>query len=130
MIAKHFGTVTKGRFIPDSPTDFKLAFCLLEGKRVYSTVAKVTKSRSGSQNRYYYGVPVKLLSELTGYSHGEMHDALRWKFLRVHRDGMPDTVRSTTDLTTAEFEDFLTNVRQWAAVEMGCYIPLPHEIEY
>jgi len=35
--------------------------------------------------------------------------------------------RSTTDLTTVEFEDFCSRVRTWASKTLKIIIPLPNE---
>lgn len=96
------------------------------------TVKKRTKPRSSHQNRYYWGVVVALLSEYTGYEHEEMHDALKLLFLRkpAHAPGLPDTLRSTSDLSTKEFEDYLERVRRWADIELSIIIPLPNEVEH
>jgi hypothetical protein len=96
------------------------------------TVKKRTKPRSSHQNRYYWGVVVAMLSEYTGYEHEEMHDALKLLFLRkpAHAPGLPDTLRSTSDLSTKEFEDYLERVRRWADIELSIIIPLPNEIEH
>lgn len=130
MNKKHLGTTKRGKFVPDDPRTFKLAFCMLEGKRTCVTVSKETKRRSTQQSRYYWGVVCRLVGEVTGYTTDEAHDALRWQFLKQHRDGMPPTVRSTTSLTTAEFEEYMTSIRQWASTELGCWIPEPNEVEY
>jgi hypothetical protein len=96
------------------------------------TVKKRTKPRSSHQNRYYWGVVVAMLSEYTGYEHEEMHDALKLLFLRkpAHAPGLPDTLRSTSDLSTKEFEDYLERVRRWADIELSFIIPLPNEIDH
>ena len=130
LTKKHFGTVKQGKFIADDPCAFKLSFCILEDKPVTVTVAKTSKKRSSNQNRYYWGVVAKLVAEATGYTTDEAHDALRWQFLKKVADGMPDTVKSTKELTTAEFEDYMTEIRQWASVALSCYIPEPNEVEY
>lgn len=96
------------------------------------SVKKRTKPRSSHQNRYYWGVVIEILSEYTGYEREEMHDALKMLFLRkpAHAPGLPDTLRSTSDLTTKEFEDFLERVRRWATIELSVSIPLPNEINH
>ena len=52
-----------------------------------------------------------------------MHEALKWRFLQKH-DGPLVTVRSTTDLDTAEFTEFIEQCRRLGA-EMGVVIPGP-----
>jgi hypothetical protein len=84
--------------------------------------------RSQPQNRYYWGVVVAILAEECGYQREEMHEALKWKFLRLEDPDHPiPTVRSTTDLTTQEFEEYLEQIRIWAASELGVVIPMPNE---
>jgi len=84
------------------------------------------KPRSLRQNAFYHGVVVPLIAEHTGYSTQEAHDALRYEFLR-EGDGHLVKVRSTADLSTAEFEDYVERVRVFAAQEMGIVVPLPNE---
>ena len=130
MIKRHVGTVAGGKFIPDDRGSFVMAFCPHEGKRVVVTVDRDRKRRSNEQNRYYWGVVLKLIADVTGYTTDESHEAMRWEHLRKRKDGMPDTTHKTSDLNTAEMEEYLTHVREWAAVKLGCYIPLPNEVVF
>jgi hypothetical protein len=43
------------------------------------------------------------------------------------KPGMPPTVRSTSDLSTIEFEEYCSKIRMWASKELGVYIPSPNE---
>ena len=133
-IKLHKGLVVKGKFKPDDSLSFKLSFCKLEGKRVCVSVKRESKKRSSSQNSYYWSVIIDLISEWTGYTAEETHEMLKWMFLRKQRDGLPDTVRSTTELTTVEMEEYHEHIRQWACLQWkdsdkGGYIPLPNEVE-
>lgn len=128
---KHYGKVEKGKFVPDDVKTFKMAFYVLEGKEAEITLAKRQKSRSGNQNRYYWGVVVSLLSEYIGeYNEDETHEAMKMQFLKVHHEKLPDTCKSTANLTTAEFEDYIEKIRIWAGSFLGFYIPTPNEVEY
>lgn len=92
-------------------------------------IDRMRKQRSDNQNRYYWGVAIEILSEHFGYTKDEMHSALRLMFLRVPgADGKPDTIKSTTDLDTIGFEEYLSQIRDWAIIEHNCYIPLPNEV--
>ncbi len=100
----------------------------LKGQEIDIVLAKHAKKRSGRQNRYYRGVVVEMIAEAAGYStNEEAHDALRIHFLRVHHDDRPPTIKSTSQLTTQEFEDYLAKCRQLAAEMWGIYIPEPNE---
>lgn len=94
------------------------------------------KQRSNPQNRYYWSVCIRLVSEHTGYSPDEVHEILKHKFLKKtlwiphNQEGVKeksDITKSTTELTTAEFEKFLSDIRGWASLCLGCWIPEPNE---
>lgn len=91
--------------------------------------------RSHQQNKYYWGVPIKLIGEKLGYDDDETHEILKQKFLKIKvvrlGDGEEFIIsKSTTDLKTVEFEDFLSKVRTWASVKLECMIPMPNEVDY
>jgi hypothetical protein len=97
-----------------------------------------TRKTSNPQFAYYYAVPVKLLADHTGFTKDEMDVVLRNKFLSRPvsvpvKDGeflMVCKVLSKTAVTTAQFEEFLTEVRNWAIADLGVVIPLPNEVDY
>lgn len=103
----------------------------LAGKRVTLTIGEDKPTRSSNQHRYYFGVVVKTIAEELGYTSDELHEALKYKFLRLEAE--PDkfrplvSMRSTTSLKTDEFEQFLEQVRIWAATDLGIVVPLPNE---
>lgn len=100
-------------------------------------VRRWRKKRSNPQNRYYFGVVCKIIGDHLGYTVDEAHSAIGWEFLRVEEEGKPPYVRSTTDLDTEEFNEFLEQVKIWAAKGFGdseekggVYIPDPNEADY
>ena len=99
---------------------------------VFVTIEKITvrKLRSVKQNRYYWGIIIKILCKEIGYSKEEMHEALKYKFLRYENvTGLP-TVLSTTNLSTIEQESYHAQIRRWAAIDMGIVIPKPNEVDF
>jgi len=103
------------------------------GKQVGVTVSEFRPQRSDKQRRYYWAVIVKTLADELGYTSDELHEVLKWKFLRLEAEPEHkrpfETVRSTTDLNTAEEEDFHDRIRMWAASDLGIVIALPNEQE-
>lgn len=91
------------------------------------------KDRSNNQNRYYWGVVIKLLSEHTGFEPDEMHEVLKHIFLsypKTLETKKPELVyisKSTSGLSTKDFEDFMSRVRTWASLELAVWIPEPNE---
>jgi len=110
--------------------------------KVTLEIKKFKSSRSLRQNAYYHGVVVQVLSDHTGEEPKMMHEILKAKFLSVEAPESAQTlsefveiphfriVRSTTDLNTKEFEEFMEEVRRWASMKLGCWIPEPHESEF
>ena len=69
------------------------------------------KIRSTPENRYYWGVPIKILSDELGYTRSEIHEVLKAMFLSdvIHlktKDKIKEVtiVKSTADLKTVENE--------------------------
>jgi hypothetical protein len=95
------------------------------------------KSRSNPQNRYYWGCVVQILSDETGYTKDEVHDIIKRKFLtekRLYQGGKPnfklqelEFSKSTTELDTKEWENLMSQIREWASMELGIYIQNPGE---
>lgn len=100
---------------------------------VYKIEIKKDKNkRSYSQNRYYHGIVVKLIAEDTGHFPDEMHEILKTMFLQydaiIEKTGVVVRIaKSTTELNTAEFEEYLEKCRIFALTDLGIRIPLPNE---
>ena len=120
--------IKSGKVIFNNVKLFNDYISTFEGKDVEVIVRKFKKERSNQQNKYYWGVVISLLCETTGYFDEEMHDALKMMFLRDDTRKIP-TLRSTANLTTVEFEEYLEKIRIWAVQELNCIIPLPNEVE-
>lgn len=125
-----YGQIENGKLTLQDRDQFKAYVGTLKGD-VMITVDKRYKRRSDNENRYYWGVVIPLLCEFMGYTDEEMHEAIKWKFLKKQTEAFPKheevpTVRSTTTLSTAEFEELMSKVRMWAS-EFGVYIPDPNE---
>lgn len=108
-----------------------------EGQRVTVTVKKYVNRRSTRQNAYYYGVVIPALVK-AGNERGccicpeALHLYLKgqiggFKKAVEQIDGTVTwEVDTSTKLTTAEWEDWMTKIRVWAA-EQGLMIPMPNE---
>jgi hypothetical protein len=109
------------------------------GKRVVISLRKHVNRRSDKQNRAYWGIIVPRVLEMftdagNDTTKEEIHEYLKEHvggpmFARVLID--PDgkrrpVVRSSTTLTTVEWEDFMEKIRAWAA-ERGLILPMPNE---
>lgn len=101
-----------------------LGGALQAGKRLVITIAP--EKRSSPQNRRYWGQGVLAQIAQQAAPNGKLYSAEVWhelakrKFIGV--DELPDGSvigKSSTQLTTAEFSDFCTQVEAWACSELG-----------
>ncbi|RTK93083.1 hypothetical protein EKI60_06615 [Candidatus Saccharibacteria bacterium] len=96
----------------------------------------VTKQRSNQQNRYWRGVVVPMVAEAMGESN---HDYVADEIKKIpevsgvmrhycsNKDDKAYRIRSTTELSTAEWEVFMSSVRMWASKFYSIFIPEPNE---
>ena len=126
------GTIEKGKLLLDQPQKYLIQISALNGKKVELILRKKRNPRSLRQNAFYWGVVIEILSNHFGYEPEEMHNALKFQFLRFRSDKSPDlvSVKSTTRLSTEEFNNYVNRVVIWAAQEHGIFIPDPRQVEY
>lgn len=105
-----------------------------EGKDVFVTLKEAKSTRSDNQNRYYFGVVLKIISDETGNDVEDLHEYFKTKYLPVEEKEILNskvyTYKSTTSLVKKDFEEYLEKIRAFAAIELGLRIALPNEIEY
>lgn len=92
--------------------------------------------RSSPENRYLHGCVLPIIANFTGYTVDEVKELVKTMFLRREimlrtKTGFKEvaTVRGSSELTTAEFEKFMSDIRQWASRELGLWVPEPNETE-
>ncbi len=92
------------------------------------------KIRSNNQNRYLHGYIIPEISNHTGYTPEETKDIIKSKFLKSWKiiktkkgEKEFEYIKSTSDLDTKQMEKFLTEIREWASIELGIYLMLPNE---
>lgn len=100
----------------------------LEGKSVWLVVSDRKVPRTLSQNAYYWGVVVQMISDETDHEINEVHDELKNRFcptVIVRDEGREYEDRSTTRLTTKEFKDYIERCVAFAASFHSISIPEP-----
>ena len=88
----------------------------------YEVMPTERVQRTNLQNRYYWVAVVGIPAQHFGYLSEEMHDAFKIMFLKMHAEGKPDTIKSTTALSTQEFSEYVDKCIQFCAEE-GIVIP-------
>ena len=125
----HRGKVKQGKFCPSNQGAYALDLAKFkDGTDVELQIRKPKRSRSLPQNKYYWGVVILLISEATGFSRDEAHDSMRAKFLTDMVEGRKTSlprIKSTTELSTVEFCDYVAQIQQFAAEFLDLFIPDP-----
>lgn len=102
-----------------------------KGQTVEVTIERRKRRRTDNQNSYYWGVVIRMIASYCGYRSDEelagIHETLKIKFLPAV--GKLQIAKSSSSLNTAEFAEYIDKVKQWAAEELGVYIPEPNEVE-
>jgi hypothetical protein len=103
-------------------------------------ISEEERIRTLLENRYYWGVVLKCLSG-NGDHPDLWHARCKVRFVAPKITGMKFDVDSmkdveidklakyitTTEMTTAEFENYLSEIRNWASQRLDVFIPLPNE---
>jgi hypothetical protein len=110
-----YGTIDGARIVLDNDAKAALrAWCAARNRpRVQIEITGVKRQRTCPQNRLYWEC-VTIMAEALGYTREELHATLR-AMLLTDRGGALPRVRSTTDLTTVEFMEYLSHVYRLAA---------------
>ena len=122
------GSIKDGRLVLDNEHHFKGYISLYEDTpKVRIIVEKERGTRTKQQNRYYWGIVLSLIAEHMGERPEDLHEILKSKYLRrkrVWRGGEITILRSTADLTSDEFGEYIDQCIQEGS-ELGVVIPMP-----
>lgn len=92
------------------------------GEKVTIKITSEKPKRTEAQNRYYWGAYLPMISESTGEHELEaLHNLFKGKFLTKEvKEVLGQKVRvtkSTTELTKAEFVEYIMNIEQLTGVQ-------------
>jgi hypothetical protein len=127
MKTLHHGTIKNGKLIIYNQERWQKDLNYFEDKPVEVTISRKKVNRSNEQNRYYWGVVLNLIEEETGQNSHELHEIFRNNFLDYEENGLKRS-KSTTELTTIEFMEYLTKIIRWAFDFLNLDIPSPNEV--
>lgn len=103
---------------------FKKELLRWEGKPI--EVHLVESTRSEQQNRYYWGVVIRLISEHTGFTADEVHEVFKKRFLtykKKYQGKIYEFTKSTTELKVSDMATYLDKVIKYATEHLGIIIP-------
>lgn len=105
-------------------------------KTIKVEVKQYGENRTNQQNRYLWWVVYKIISDELWYNENEVHDLFKAKYLRVDKYIEKDwkkinipRIRSTTDLNTKEFKEYIDKIRDFVSINLWIYVPEANEYE-
>lgn len=108
------------------------------GKEIEVSFSQKKKPRSNPQNAYYWGVVIDLICQAMNEAGDlvkpqEVHEFLKHRFLKIQKidietgELLYEYSRSTTDLSTFEFSEYVERCVQFAAEFLNIEIAMPGE---
>lgn len=120
--------------------DLRAVLQRFDGQEILVEISKLPMKRSERQNKYYFGLVVPYFQAIWkeaigGLTKDMTHEMLKHNFLPMDiiSPSTGKTVRicrSTRDLSTKEFSEYLDACRAYYLHETGEPIPLPYVLEY
>lgn len=139
-----FNVSEKGELKPISKKIFQDEMNFHKGKSIVISIKRYRNQRSNQQNKYYWGVVINLIKQVmfelgNEYTAEDVHCLCVSMFLSETKSiinnhtaeviGEVAVIKSTTQLNTTEFLEYIDKVRKWASEFFCLEIPDP-EKEY
>jgi NinB protein len=132
-----YSTVNNGN-IKQNRNLFIDAIKSFEGKGIVITIEKRKNKRSNPQNAFFHGIVLPLVyNGLKELGHtmplADVKDLLKLKFLKVpifaneETGEITEKIKNTSELTTTEFMEFVSEIQRWSIENLGVNIPDPNE---
>lgn len=128
---EYFSEVKQGKLQKNISLNIAKDLNSFEGKRVKIIIEKLKSQRSLQQNKYWWAC-VTILSNELGYTKEEMHEILKFKFLKrekvIERNGeVLEYIESTAKLSKGDFSDVTSEMIRWASQSLSIILPIPNE---
>lgn len=126
-----YSNVKDGKLQTNVAKSIALDLKKFEGERIELTIQKLKSTRSSQQNRLWW-LYVGIISKELGYNKDELHEILKYKFLKRQkvdeRTGeIFEYLGSTTKLNKTEFADMVNELIRWSSETFNIELPLPNE---
>tara|TARA_R110002012_G_scaffold150099_1_gene309413 strand:- start:666 stop:1049 length:384 start_codon:yes stop_codon:yes gene_type:complete len=123
---KAFGTIKNGKLILNNERRFNDNLNIFEGEEIEIKIKVRTNNRSNEQNSLYWKW-INIMSEETGFTIEEMHELVKYKFLKrtsINNNGVEEVkLKSTTTLSVKEFTKLMDDVLYWSNNTLNINLP-------
>ena len=129
--------VNAGRIPVEVSQNLRSTLEKLNGKTAKITIQEKRKTRSLSQNAFYFGVVIPAIQHMFFEAGQPVDEQVVHEYLKRHVGNLTRTLqtpdgkqaavtRSSTELDTIEWELFIEQIRAWAA-QWNTEVPFPNE---
>jgi len=123
---KAFGTVKNGKLILNNERRFNDNLNIFEGEDIEIRIKVRTNNRTTEQNSLYWKW-INIMSEETGFTKEEMHELVKYKFLKrtsINNKGVEEVkLKSTTTLSVKEFTKLMDDILYWSNNTLNINLP-------
>lgn len=123
---KAFGTIKNGKLILNNERRFNDNLNIFEGEEIEIRIKVRTNNRTTEQNSLYWKW-INIMSEETGFTKEEMHELIKYKFLKrtsINNNGVEEVkLKSTTSLTVKEFTKLMDDILYWSNNTLNINLP-------
>ena len=123
---KAFGTIKNVKLILNNERTFNDNLNIFEGEEIEIRIKVRTNNRTIEQNSLYWKW-INIMSEETGFTKEEMHELIKYKFLKrtsINNNGVEEVkLKSTTSLTVKEFTKLMDDVLYWSNNTLNINLP-------
>ena len=123
---KAFGTIKNGKLILNNERRFNDNLNIFEGEEIEIRIKVRANNRTTEQNSLYWKW-INIMSEEIGFTKEEMHELIKYKFLKrtsINNNGVEEVkLKSTTSLTVKEFTKLMDDVLYWSNNTLNINLP-------
>lgn len=109
------------------------------GKRIKISVERKYNQRSNNQNRFFHGVVIPIIQQgliEAGWNEAKSFEwtkdfikmnCLVKEYVNENTGEVKKSIGKTSELSTSEFMNLISEIQQWASEYLNVYIPEPGE---
>lgn len=109
------------------------------GKRIKISVERKYNQRSNNQNRFFHGVVIPIIQQgliEAGWNEAKSFEwtkdfikmnCLVKEYVNENTGEVKKSIGKTSELSTSEFMNLISEIQQWASEYLNVYVPEPNE---
>ena len=129
---KFYAQIIRGKLVLSDRAKF---YDFIRGQKDSNVIVAIQRPQSQrtiSQNSYYWQL-LKILGDEIGEHPEKLHNDIKEEFLSEHIHSNlfnkdKKIIKSTTELNTKEFSEYIEKIKHWASEFLNVYLPDANEV--